>query len=187
MMNQRCDRCGNRVRARSGRCRHCNREAPANGGRVAARRITAAFAGLAIALAGLLLVARNSIQPDTIADWYAEFAMQHLPRHFSNFAPAESASGAYYFCLRRVVRGHLERESVATFPVRTTENTTPLGEGVYRVHAHVVEETATGERLRRDFTCTAEYERSRWVLHELELGTHARLDAAPSPVARQGG
>jgi hypothetical protein len=187
MMNRRCDRCGNRVRTRSRRCRHCNWEAPASPRRVVARRVAAALAGLTIALAGLFLVARNAIEPDTIADWYAEFAMQHLPRHFSDVAPAESASGAYYFCVRRVVRDHLERESVATFPMLTAENTTPIGEGAYRVHAHVIEETATGERLRRDFTCTAEYERNRWVLHELELGTHARLDRANDHVARQGG
>jgi hypothetical protein len=177
MTSRRCERCGNRVRVRSRRCRHCNWKAPAVDRRGSRRRLAALVGALAVSVVAALFVGRQLVEPDTIADWYAEFAMQHLPRQFSSVGPAESASGAFYFCIRRVVRDGIERESVATFPVQTAENTTSIGDGRYRVSTHVIEERVDGASERKPFTCIAEYERNRWVLHELEMGTHAAAEA----------
>jgi hypothetical protein len=177
MNGRRCTRCGNRLRIRLRSCRHCGwRETPRPGGARSRRRSAGYAIGLVLGLCALLFVGHRMIEPTAIADWYAEFAIQHLPRQFSSVAPAASASGAYFFCIRRVVKDKLERESVATFPGISNENTLPLGDGGYRVETHVVEDRVDGERLRWSFTCTARYDRNRWVLHDLEMGSYARAE-----------
>jgi hypothetical protein len=176
MLRSRCDRCGNRIRIRSFRCRHCNRKDPSLQSlspRSTVRRRVGFGIGITLGLVALLFIGQRMIEPTTIADWYAEFAIQHLPRHFSNFAPAETPSGAFYFCIRRVVKDALQPESVATFPSSTPENTVLLGEQRYQVSTHVIEDQMDGERVRKLFTCTTRYERGHWVLEGLSVGSHA--------------
>jgi hypothetical protein len=172
----RCARCGNRLRIRSRRCRHCGapdegRKGAAEGSRVA--RFAWAV-GIVVALLAMLFVGRRVIEPGAVADWYAEMAIQHLPRQFSAFAPAESPRGAFYFCIRRVVKDHMDPNSVATFPGNDVANTVALGAGRYRVGTHVVENTEAGEEVRREFTCVTTYDRGRWTLDELSVESYAQ-------------
>jgi hypothetical protein len=177
MFGHRCTRCGNRIRLRSRSCRHCNwqaaRPAPAAAPRRSVRRRVGYGIGLVLGLVVILFVGQRMVEPTVIGEWYAEFAIQHLPAKFSSFAPAESATGAFLFCVRRVVKDKLEPESVATFPHATSAQTRTVGEGVYQVQGYVDEDRVTGERIRRSFACTVQYEQKRWVLHNLEVGSLA--------------
>jgi hypothetical protein len=171
MTRLRCTRCGNRLRIRSRQCRHCGaREAPIPHERERSwlRRLGVG-AGILAVLLVLALVGKRTVEPAVVADWYAEMAIQHLPAQFSNFAPAETARGAFYYCIRRVVKNHMDPASVATFPSIDQSNTVALGEGRYRVGAYVVEETEAGEQLQRAFTCTAAYQQGRWVLEQIAV------------------
>lgn len=179
MTGRRCTRCGNRLRIRSRTCRHCGRpEHPAAAG-AAARRGPRRIVGLglgALLVAGVLLfVGQRMVTPAAIADWYAEFAMQRLPQFFSGFAPAESSMGAFYFCIRRVVKDEMDARSVATFPSANGRTLVELGEGLYRIETFVDEDRADGSRVRREFSCTTRYERNRWVLEELRMNGEVRL------------
>jgi hypothetical protein len=186
MMRRRCTRCGNRLRIRSRQCRHCGarEELLAPGGSASWLRRLGTGVGILVTLLVLVFAGKWVVEPEVVADWYAEIAVQHLPRQFSSFAPSESPRGAFYYCIRRVVKDHMEPSSVATFPSTDESNTVALGEGRYRVGAHVLEDLESGERLRREFTCTANFQRGRWVLEQLNVeGTaHAmRAAAARSP------
>lgn len=179
MNGRRCTRCGNRLRIRTQNCRHCGWREPTPARRPrSARRSVSYGLGLVLGLCALLFVGQRMVEPTRIADWYAEFALQHLPRQFSSVAPAASASGAYLYCIRRVVKDKLEAESVATFPGSTPDNTVALGDGAYRVETHVVEDRPDGDRMRWGFTCTVQYEGKRWVLQDLEMGSDAQAASA---------
>jgi hypothetical protein len=175
-MSRRCSRCGNRLRIRSRKCRHCGapdtqpRRAQRPGSRL--RRL-AYGVGVFLALGTMLFVGQRIVEADAIADWYAQFALQHLPQQFSSLAPSESPNGAFLFCVRRVVKDQLDPLSVATFPSQTTANTVTLGEGHWRVTAHVIEDRDDGERIRHEFRCETRYEQKRWVLESLSLGSMA--------------
>lgn len=177
MFGQRCTRCGNRIRLRSRRCRHCNwqeaRPTPAATPRKSVRRSLGYGLGIVLGLVVLLFVGQRMVEPTVIGEWYAEFAIRHLPAQFSAFAPAESPAGAFLFCVRRVVKDKLAPESVATFPPATAGNTRPIGAGLYQVEGYVDEDQVSGERTRRTFVCTVQYEQKRWVLRTLEMGSLA--------------
>jgi hypothetical protein len=176
MFSQRCNRCGNRIRMRSRRCRHCNweEERPVAPSRPRSLQRSIGFGfGVVFGLMVVLFLGQRMVEPTVIGEWYAEFAIRHLPAQFSSFAPAESSTGAFLYCVRRVVKDKLESESVATFPASTPANTRFVGEGVYRVEGHVDEDRVTGERIRRNFVCTVQYEQKRWVLQQLEVGNLA--------------
>jgi len=177
MFRRRCARCGNRIRIRSRSCRHCAwpEQRPSRSESHAPKRRVLFGVGGLIAILALLFVGQRMIEPTAIADWYAEFALQHLPRQFSSMAPAESASGAYLFCVRRVVKDKIEQTSVATFPSITRENTVVLADGVYRVNTYVYEDRADGERVKWDFTCLTQFDRNRWVLQDLEMGSYSQV------------
>jgi hypothetical protein len=130
-----------------------------------------------LALCTMLVIGHRMVEPTVIADWYAEFALRHLPQQFSAFAPAESSTGAFLFCIRRVVKGEMESTSVATFPSATPANTVALGDGRWRVDAHVLEDLPDGERVKRDFRCTTKYEKNRWVLEDLSVEQLAHAQA----------
>jgi hypothetical protein len=171
MTRLRCTRCGNRLRIRSRQCRHCGaREDPVPHERERSwlRRLGVG-AGILAVLLVLALVGKRTVEPAVVADWYAEIAIQHLPAPFSNFAPSETSRGAFYYCIRRVVKNHMDPGSVATFPSMDPSNTVALGEGRYRVNTYVVEATEEGEQFQRAFTCTTVYERGRWVLEQMAV------------------
>jgi hypothetical protein len=179
MREQRCERCGGRLRFRSNDCRHCGRiqeaTAEANSGSRWLRVFGYSF-GLAFALAVVLLLGPRVVDSSGIADWYAEMAIQHLPRQFSSFAPAETATGAFSFCIRRVVKDALESTSVATFPSAGEETTTELGAGRYRVESVVHEDRVSGDRVTHTFRCVARYDRAQWVLENLSVGGYAQAE-----------
>lgn len=172
MRSQRCERCGNRIRPLSRTCRHCGTPAgPAE--HTASRRRRLGFASvlgaMAMAVAALFFLGPRSVDPGAVAEWYAEMAINHLPRPFSAFAPSESESGAFYFCIRRVVKDGLDDTSVATFPTPAEGRVQALGDGRYRISTHLYEDRPGGERLRREFACTTKFERNRWVLESLSM------------------
>jgi hypothetical protein len=171
-MSRRCDRCGNRVRIRSFRCRHCGVKAAGLSDGVQPRsRLRRIGYGVSIlfALGMLLVIGQRTLEPTVIADWYADLALQHLPQPFSSLAPVETSQGAFLFCIRRVVKDTLDPLSVATFPSRTDGNTVSLGGGRWQVATHVFEELENGERVRHNFRCVVQYQERRWVLEELSV------------------
>lgn len=176
MREQRCGRCGGRLRFRSNHCRHCGHVEEGGGAGGGWFRVLGYGFSIAFALTALLFLGPRVIDSSAIADWYAEMAIQHLPRQFSSFAPAETADGAFYFCIRRVVKDAMEATSVATFPSASDESTTELGEGRYRVRSMVHEDRASGERVTRQFTCVTRYERALWVLEDLSIGEYAQAE-----------
>jgi hypothetical protein len=106
---------------------------------------------------------------NALAEWYAEFALRHLPASFSTFAPSETPTGAFYACVQRVARQVRNRSAVETFPGLSEENTVSLGDGRYRVRSELEAVRDTGERMRRSFSCVVRYERGRWRVEEVEV------------------
>lgn len=173
-----CPQCAKRLPYAGRRCIHCGWKlqdgTPEHA--VAARRRRAAITS-AVALVVALLVGSYAYQnAGRIADWYAAFAAQHLPAGASSLAPAATESGAFFFCVRQVVRRIPGELSVATFPTLQESQTASLGESRYRIESFVDEDRLDGEQVRHDFSCTARFDRSRWVLEELKLEQYAHRE-----------
>lgn len=169
MGKNRCPACGRGLSNRS-RCFRCGwrgtgEEAPAR--RPAARWARVAVVvviALALGIAGVY-----RLQGGSFADWYAEFALRHLPAQFSEFAPADTPSGAFHHCVSRVVKRVSDGSSVETFPPFDTENTVSLGEGRYSVKAVVEAVSATGQKVQRPFTCVVRFAGGQWVMESLTV------------------
>ncbi|HEX2092310.1 MAG TPA: hypothetical protein VHG28_07900 [Longimicrobiaceae bacterium] len=106
---------------------------------------------------------------DSIADWYAEFALRHLPAQFSTFAPAETPSGAFHHCISRVVKQVSDGSTVETFPAYSVSNTVTLGGGRYSVQSVLEGVRLDGVAVRRSFTCVVRFDRGRWVMESLTV------------------
>jgi hypothetical protein len=104
-----------------------------------------------------------------LTERYGEFAAHNLPAAFTAFAPVETATGAFYFCARLVVKQEIPSSSVEMFPSITPENTRSLGDARYNVNAVLTENSATGEVIEHAFSCTVQYETGHWELEELTL------------------
>ncbi len=179
MNEDRCKRCGGRLRVRSGRCRQCGAErmhVHSTNRETAGRRRTVRYLLACLLLVASLLGVRQIITSPTVADWYADVALRHLPAQFSAFAATDSPAGAYNFCIRQVVRKLTPDASVETFPSSTPENTVALGENRYRIESFFYEDRITGERVQQYFTCNVKYADGRWVLEDLSPGRLARVD-----------
>jgi hypothetical protein len=105
-----------------------------------------------------------------IADWYAAFAAYHLPAGASSLTPAETPTGAYFYCARQVARRVGGGLSVETFAGEEESHTEDLGDGRYRVESSVAETAEDGGTRTLEFTCTARYDGGRWALEELKVG-----------------
>ena len=156
--DQRCFRCGWR---RSG---EADVPRPAGGAGKRLRMFAAALLVMLMGAAGVY-----GLRGETFADWYAEFALRHLPQGFSAFAPADTPSGAFYHCVGRVVKKVGGANTVETFPSFSAENTVADGEGRYTVRATVEEVRLSGEAVQRSFTCVARFDRGRWVTESLTV------------------
>lgn len=170
MAKNRCPACGRGLSHRS-RCFRCGWRGAA-GEETTVERPAARWARIAavivIALAlGVAGVYR--LRGGSFSDWYAEFALRHLPAEFSSFAPAETPSGAFYHCVSRVVKKVSDGTSVETFPPFTQENTVPLGNGRYSVKATVETVNDAGQTVQRSFTCVARFDGGRWVTESLTV------------------
>lgn len=175
----RCKRCGGRLHVRSRRCRQCGAERVHV---VSGRREPLGWRRMALYLmASVVLVmsfftARQTVTSESVADWYADAALRHLPQNFSAFAFTDSATGAYNFCIRQVVKRLTPAASIETFPSSTSQNTVALGENRYLVNSFFYEDRVTGERVQQYFTCSVKYTEGRWVLEDLSPGRLARVD-----------
>jgi hypothetical protein len=105
-----------------------------------------------------------------IADWYAAFAAYHLPAGASSLSPAETPTGAYFYCARQVARHVGGSLSVETFAGEADGHTEDLGGGRYRVESSVAETSEDGGTRTLEFTCTVRYGGGRWALEELKVG-----------------
>lgn len=178
MKSYRCPACKRRI-AGDRRCFRCGWRRMAGGDAPieAPRpwgRITAVLA-LVLMLGAVGVYRMNGA---AIADWYAEFAMRHLPAGFSSFGPADTPSGAFYHCVSRVAKEVSDGSTVETFPSYTEANTRALGSGRYAVRAALEGTGADGERMSRSFTCEVRFERGRWVTERLAVGDRSPLPAA---------
>lgn len=157
---QRCVRCGWCTEVAHGTDRGPSAFARIRSGR-RPRIIAAALLLLAVGLAWFSRVG--------MTERYGEFAARNLPTPFSAFAPVETATGAFYFCARLVVKQEIPSNSVEIFPSITPENTRSLGDARYNVNAVLIENSDTGEVIEHAFSCTVQYETGRWELEELTL------------------
>ncbi len=125
----------------------------------------------AIIPAVAILIATGLTWTDRVAltESYGEFAARRLPVAFSAFAPVETATGAFYFCARLVVKEKIPSSSVEMFPTITPDNTRALGNGRYHIEAVLTENAEDGGVLEHAFSCIVDYRMGRWVLEELEL------------------
>ncbi|HEV2147759.1 MAG TPA: hypothetical protein VGR37_10185 [Longimicrobiaceae bacterium] len=169
MARYRCPECRRRIRG-DARCHRCGwrRSGEADAPLVARRPW-----GRVVAVLALLLMIGAAgvyrVNGEAIADWYAEFALRHLPAGFSSFAPKDSPGGAFQHCVSRVVRKVSDGSTVETFPAYSEENTVSLGEGRYSVQGVVEGVTLDGETVRRPFGCVVRFERGRWMAEQVAV------------------
>ncbi len=130
---------------------------------------------VAVALVAVLGTAAYRMGGSALAEWYADFALRHLPASFSRYTPSDTPTGAFYACVQRVARRVRDRSAVETFPVLSRENTERLGDGRYRVRSELEVVREGGETVRRPFSCVVRYERGRWQVEAVEV---ARAPAA---------
>ena len=145
------------------------------------RRARTWAAALALAAAiGAQFAYRNATE---LADWYAGFASRFLPEGASSFAPADTETGAFFYCARQVSKKMEGAFSVETFDAAGSR-TIPLGSGRYRIQSAVDQARPSGQQVRHDFECTVRYESGRWVLEELKVGQFTATEDAGSILAR---
>lgn len=172
MANKRCPHCDRRLPYAGRRCVHCgwsireSRLAEGQGIDWWRRRGLWAAVTTLLLLVGVTLGFRNAPQ---LADWYANFAAENLPAGASSLAPAESESGAFYYCARQVSKKMSNDFSVETFPSQQESDLRSLGEGRYHIESFVDETRADGRRVRYGFVCSVRFEHGRWVLNRLDL------------------
>lgn len=172
MARNRCPHCERRLPYAGRRCVHCGwsvREAGLGPGEGVAwwrRRGLWITVTTVLLLVGVGLGYRNAPQ---LADWYASFAAQNLPAGASSFAPAETQSGAFFYCARQVSRRMNGAFSIETFPSQEESELVSLGDGRYRIESFVDETREDGSRVRYAFVCSVAYEAGRWVLEDLDL------------------
>ena len=168
MPRRRCPECERRLPYAGRRCIHCEWSVRAEGtyasprGRGSWRAVVVGAVLLAATAAGV----RNA---PLLADWYAGFAAENLWAGASSFAPAETESGAYFFCARQVAKRLNSDYSVETFPSASEGELRSLGDGRYRVESFVDEAREDGTGVRYAFVCSVAFERGRWNLEELNL------------------
>jgi hypothetical protein len=169
MARYRCPECRRRIRGEV-RCHRCGWRSSGEGDRpLVARR---PWGRVAAMLALILMVGAAGmyrLNGEAIADWYAEFALRHLPAGFSSFAPADTPGGAFQHCVSRVAKKVRDNATVETFPAYSEENTTALGDGRYAVRAVVEGVTLEGETVRRPFGCVVRFEGGRWVAEQVAV------------------
>lgn len=172
-----CPRCARTLPYAALRCTQCGwtRGEPA-GDLAAVRRRRGRATLVGLVLLGLLGVGAAWRNSEALAGWYAAFAARYLPASASSFGPADSENGAYYFCARRVAKQIGGEFSVETFPDGVEKHTAAVAPGLYEIRSFVDEDRENGQRVRHDFSCRVRYERGRWVLERLTVGSLA--DAA---------
>lgn len=169
MARRQCPGCGRPLPFAARRCAHCGwLRHQSSGARTARRRWLRAGAVVAMVVLVLGTVAYR-IGATALGEWYAEFAMRHLPASFAALAPADTPSGAFYACVQRVARRVRDRDAVETFPGQSAENTVPVGESRYRVRSVLETVREDGERVQRSFECVVRYEGARWVVDEVAV------------------
>lgn len=166
-----CPQCRRRLPYAARRCALCGWSAGAEvdeglARRHARRRTVVVFAILLGLAAGGGVASMRSAE---LADWYADFAAQHLPERLSSFALTDTELGAFFFCARQVVREMRGDFSVETFPSPEESEFAALGEGRYRVSSHVSEARVDGTRVEHDFECTVHHASGRWRLEDLRI------------------
>jgi hypothetical protein len=171
MARTNCPTCARRLPYAARRCVHCGWNAALAGEVVPARprpgrRFYLALC-LLLGLGAAGLAYRNA---GAISDWYASFAAYHLPAGASSFSPAETPTGAYFYCARQVARRVGGRFSVETFASEQESRTQDLGGGRYRVESSLSEAAEDGATRTVEFTCTAHFDAGRWALDELKVG-----------------
>ncbi len=169
MARYRCPACGRRIEG-DRRCHRCGWLGTEDSAAPVAphpwrRWLVAAALALMIGAVGAYRLGGPAI-----ADWYAAFAMRHLPAGFSSIAPADTPSGAFNHCVSRVVKKVSDDSSVETFPAYSPDNTVSLGPGRYSVRAVVEGTTLEGETVLRAFACVVRFDRGRWVTERLAVG-----------------
>lgn len=172
MARNSCPHCARRLPYAGRRCIHCGwsvREVGLDEGAAVAwwrRRGLWTVVTVALLVLGLSYGYRNA---PLLADWYANFAAENLPASASSFAPAETESGAFFYCARQVARRMDGKFSVETFPSEEDSELTSLGSGKYRVQSFVDETREDGSRVRYTFICNVAFDRGRWTLENLDL------------------
>ena len=175
MARNTCPDCERRLPYAGRRCVHCNWVAGesgmgASGGRQRGRW-KAVLAGVVL----LVVVGLGARNAPLLADWYAGFAAENLWAGASSLAPADSESGAYFYCARQVAKSMNRDYSVETFPSPTDGELQSLGNGRYRVESFVDEAREDGTRVRYSFVCSVAFERGRWTLEELDVSERYAL------------
>lgn len=170
MATYRCPACRRRIRT-DHRCNRCGwlRTGTANAAPPARRPWGRMMAVLTVVLA-LAAAGVYRVNGAAIADWYAEFAINNLPAGFSQFAPADTPTGAFNACVSQVARKVRNGSSVETFPSYSGENTVSLGDGRYSVQAVLEGVNVDGETLRRPFSCVVRFDGNRWVTEKVAVG-----------------
>ena len=171
MARRHCPACGAKLPYAARRCRQCGWD---GGTRFpSAHRTGRRLLLAAVALLAVLTLARYAapgLNASRVADLYARFAFNYLPRALLLFAPGESATGAYFYCAQRVVKRVKDEHSVETFPSIAESETAMLAEGRYRVASYVDQVSETGAISRHHFVCTVRYANKHWLLEELAMG-----------------
>lgn len=169
MARRKCPGCGEPLPFAARRCRRCGplRDLP---GSAAGRRRRRSRIALAVTAVVLVLGAiAYRVGAGSLGEWYAEFALRHLPAPFTSWAPADTPTGAFYACVQRVARQVSDRSSVETFPHLSSENTVVVAAGHYRVRSYLEVVRESGEKARRAFSCEVRYDRGRWVVDRLAV------------------
>lgn len=169
MARKQCPGCGRPLPFAARRCAQCGwlrHQAP----EARATRRRWLRAGTVVATVALVLgVVAYRVGATAIGEWYAEFAMRHLPASFAALAPADTPAGAFHACVQRVARRVRDRDAVETFPGLSADNTVPLGEGRYRVRSALETVRGDGERVQRPFRCVVRFQGARWVVEEVAV------------------
>lgn len=169
MARRQCPGCAQPLPFAARRCVRCGWLETGEEKAARVRRRTGRTLLVVVALVAVLGTAVYRLGASALGEWYAEFALRHLPASFSRYAPSETPTGAFYACVQRVARRVRDRSAVETFPGLSAENTLPLGDGRYRVRSELEVVRDTGETARRAFSCTVRYERGRWQVEEVEV------------------
>ena len=164
-----CPDCARRLPYAGRRCIHCGWTVRSGGtGRASTLRrrgLAATVIFLALGLVAAGAAVRNAPR---LADWYAGFAAQHLPPTASSYAPASTATGAFFYCARQVAR-RMGGLSIETFPSQEESRLVEIGTDSYRIESSVEQSRADGGSIRVAFVCTTHFDRGRWVLDDLTV------------------